>query len=336
MTRGAEDVARFLLRSSGLPAPARRAAPPLPSRITVEPIPACNLSCPLCPTGAGSTDLAKRPLSLRDFRKIVDPLPGLKQVFLYHWGEPFLNKEIFAIIAHARARGLETHIDSNLSFDRGDDFLRRIIDSGLSLLRVSLDGCSQRTYARYRVGGRFDWAFDNMRRLRELQKELKARSPRVLWKFIVNRHNEHEVARARALAKSIDVPVQFDPIILADDLPDQRLGGTVEQRAAAWLPRNARYVSSYYDAIPPRVPMRKGACPHPFQSAWIDSSGDVFPCCYASLQKHAFGNVLERPLREIWRSAPYRQARGFRARGEKPLDIICNRCPLYGPPRQGT
>ena len=43
-----------------------------PVKILFEPTNACNLSCPLCPTGNGSLNRATGQMRLDEFKKIID------------------------------------------------------------------------------------------------------------------------------------------------------------------------------------------------------------------------------------------------------------------------
>ena len=180
--------------------------PRSPRTIAIDPLARCNLACPLCPTGRGhQTSSGKGILSLALYCKILDQLPRLRTLRLLNWGEPLIHPQIDEIIAIAARRGITVHAHSHLSLKKDDAFFERLIDAGLAALWVSLDGASEQTYARYRVGGDFGLALANLERLARIRRRLGSKTPRIVWKFIVHRHNAHEVETARRMAREIGV-----------------------------------------------------------------------------------------------------------------------------------
>lgn len=72
-----------------------------PYVIYVDPSTVCNLRCPLCPGGNGNLDQRRQLLSFKKYERFIEPLRDyLYEIFLYNWGEPFLNPEIFDMIEH--------------------------------------------------------------------------------------------------------------------------------------------------------------------------------------------------------------------------------------------
>ena len=66
-----------------------------PYKIIVDPTNACNLGCPLCPTGLGKSERVKKVLGLEAFKKIIDQVKEFAiEVHLYNWGEPTLTKNL--------------------------------------------------------------------------------------------------------------------------------------------------------------------------------------------------------------------------------------------------
>src|SRR5262245_27051581 len=180
--------------------------PSSPRTVVIDPLARCNLACPLGPTGRGhTTSRGKGMLSLALYCKILDQLPKLHTVRLFNWGEPLLHPQIDEMISIAARRGISVHAHSHFSLKKDDAFFERLIDAGLHSIWVSIDGASEETYARYRVGGDFGLAFANLERLAKAKRRLGSKTPRIVWKFIVHRHNAHEVEVARRMAREIGV-----------------------------------------------------------------------------------------------------------------------------------
>ena len=309
-----------------------------PRSITIDPLSRCNLRCPLCPTGRGhNTSAGKGILTLPLYTKILDQLPKLRTLLLFNWGEPLLHPQIEEIIAIAHRRGIGVHAHSNLSLKKDDAFFERLIDSGLTSLWVSIDGASEETYARYRVGGDFGLAIANLERLVKARRRLASKTPRIVWKFIVHRHNEHEIDTARRMARKLGVEFTTAAIGLADDLVDYSIGESIEERRREWLPDSlaARAPGYRSDAAQTRTPIYEGRCTQLFESPVISAAGDVMPCRYATHPGNSFGNLERKPFDEIWNNAAYRYSRSLFVRplsARAKSDVrknLCTGCPNF-------
>jgi radical SAM protein with 4Fe4S-binding SPASM domain len=313
--------------------------PRSPRSITIDPLARCNLSCPLCPTGRGhNTSAGKGILTLALYCKILDQLPKLRTLLLFNWGEPLLHPQIDEIIAIAARRGITVHAHSNLSIKKDDAFFERLIDAGLTSLWASLDGASEETYSRYRIGGDFGLAFANLERLAATKRRLRSKTPRLIWKFIVNRHNAHEVDTARRMAREIGVEFTTATIGLGDDLVDYTIGESIEERRREWLPDDlaARGPSYRHDReAGASEPIHAGRCTQLFESPVISPAGDVMPCCYATHPGNSFGNLHHTSFDEIWNNDTYRYSRSLFVRPlsqQAHSDVkrnLCTGCPNF-------
>ena len=73
-----------------------------------------------------------------------------------------------------REAGINAHVSTNFSFTLSDDRLRSLLSCGLSHLSVCVDGLTQESYSKTRVGGRIELVLDNLRRLLQLRREMRA------------------------------------------------------------------------------------------------------------------------------------------------------------------
>ena len=137
----------------------------------MDPCGVCNLRCPLCPAGTSKLRPGRGEMPFEMFKAIADKLPKPKLMALYNWGEPFLNPHIFEMIRYAKGKSARVRIDTNFSFVKPDDFFYSIIETGLDFLVVSLDGASQETYSKYRIGGDFGLVTENIKKLLRFDKE---------------------------------------------------------------------------------------------------------------------------------------------------------------------
>ena len=85
---------------------------PLPVQLYLESTNRCNLKCRGCIHFKGPWEPA-RDISLDEMRRITDQLPDLERVVLHGIGEPLLNRQLPAMIAHLKSRSISVLINSN-------------------------------------------------------------------------------------------------------------------------------------------------------------------------------------------------------------------------------
>lgn len=304
-----------------------------PTKVTIETGNICNLRCPLCPTGTSETQVTKGFLTLENFKRIVDQIgPTAEVLDFFDWGEPFLNKDLLPMIRYAKSRypHLKIIVSSNLNIPRlTPQGAEEIVRSGLDRLILSIDGVTQEVYARYRVGGRVEQAFQTVRWLVEAKKKLGSETPALIWNYLVFRHNEHQVEAARAKAEEFGV--EFSVGLMRTDCGEEiflPLGERLK-RDGEWVPENPTY-SQY---TPERLGDRKQACTRPWTTVAINWDGDVVPCgSVYDCKRYNYGNVFEENFAQIWNSEPYRQARRALSDRAEGTQTVCETCKNNGFP----
>jgi radical SAM protein with 4Fe4S-binding SPASM domain len=299
-----------------------------PRILMVEPTNECNLRCPLCPTGAGTLKRPKGQMSFELYRGLLAELNGaLERIMLYNYGEPFLHPRILDMVTLAHQAEIHTRISTNgLVFFRArcaDD----LIASGLSYLRVSMDGATNETYATYRVGGQLERVLEGVRLLQQRKAELGRRRPVVELQFIAMRHNEHEIPAMRQIAQDLGTLLRVKTVGLGD--PNGR------PELQRWLPtqdslRRYREREGRFELAPSGRPGR--TCDHPWHRLAVNWDGQVTPCCYDRDGAHEFGNVAE-GMAAVWNGERLRSFRQAIRSSSPPL--ICRRCAvrLWNSPR---
>ena len=298
-----------------------------PYHLTIETGNFCTLHCPLCPTGQGKEGLPKGFLVSADLKKIIDEIGDYLLILeLYNWGEPLLNKGFFEMIRYARNKNIIVTTSSNLNvFD--DEMSRELIQSGLNLLMVSLDGASQETVETYQRGNNFAEVVGNIRRIVKEKRRLKSRKPLVQWKFFVTKYTEKEVLEAKRLAEEIGVNYIEFAKILCD--MSQRFFLDPEsqfENIKDWLPQNERY-SAYNNNSKSRKKALKNDCSSLWTRSVINWDGTIFPCCNVYEKKWGFGNALEEGFAKIWNNEDYQSSRKRIADGKTSVKrTICCIC----------
>jgi len=280
----------------------------MPFVLNIEPGNICNLKCPLCPTGLGEQGMAKGFMALDFFKQVFNQLKNsVAAVNLYSWGEPLLNKDLVGIIKYIKEadKAIRVVTSTNLN-TRDEKLLVELIDSGIDEIIVSCDGASKETYGKYRVGGDFDLVLRNLRFLAAKKGEL-AKGTRIVWNFLVFRHNEHEIEKARAMAK--EMGVEFRIGLMRTSMKDEILKPHKEaiERDKNWIPDNPEY--SAYDKTNYTAKKMIKSCRKPWQEISINWNGLVFSCCAVYGEKYNFGDAKAASIKAIWNNPKFVSAR---------------------------
>ncbi|MBM4035206.1 MAG: radical SAM protein [Planctomycetes bacterium] len=295
-----------------------------PYFLMIEPTNACNLRCPLCPTGRGTLGRPTAFLPLDSFRRCIAELGTcLIEVNVSNYGEPMLHKDLSAMIACAKAAGARVSIGSNGLF-LNDDAARQLVESGLDLIYISFDGVDQETYAKYRVGGSLQKVIEGVKALLAQRKALGRANPFVELQFLVMKHNESQLDAFRKLADELGAdrrvikPVSFnvadwdDPATrsaFAGFFPDDPRYQVYRREGDAWLWRR--------DGL--------AFCTAPWRSLTVLADGRIVPCCRDPRGHYAMGSVADGVLK-VWNGPRFRKFRKALAR-QRAQTAICRVCP---------
>ena len=250
---------------------------------------------------------------------MIEPLKDyLFQVFLYNWGEPFLNKDIYRIIHLNTSYNIGTVVSSNLNIPIDSD---KLIDCGLEHLVVSADGITQEVYEKYRVGGRIDFVFENLLNVIKTKRLKKSRFPYVEWQCLVTKWNEHQLDAIRKGALDLGVDeVRFCNI----NFYSAKDGSRAEDD---WLPQNPIFRMNSTKDVPSQGRMRK-PCFWLWRMAVINVNGGMVPCCLFDVPD--WGNIFKEPFISVWNNALFNEAR-MRSKGiemGRSNKLICDSCTI--------
>jgi len=279
----------------------------------------CNLFCPLCQMGLRQTVPRPNTMNLDNYSKIIEPLKDyLFQVFLYDWGEPFLNNSIYDIISYNTRNNIGSMVSSNLNIPIDAE---RLIESGLEYLIISGDGVTQDVYSTYRKGGDIEKVFANLNSLIEVKRKKNTRYPIIEWQCLVMKHNERHLRdiKRTVLQKGVD-RVRFANVNFYSTGDSTSL----EQK---WLPENRLYRS--FASERSRKRRERGIrkpCFFLWRTGVVNVNGGVTPCCLYDVPD--WGNALDESFMTVWNNPLYREAR-LRSQNNQALkkqNIICDTC----------
>ena len=282
----------------------------VPYHLVVDVSDICNLACPLCvqatdPKGRKRTTLVAA-LAQQAF-SAFDQLPI--RVELFNWGEPLLNPAFNAIVRLAGEQFLFTRTSSHLSLPRPLD-AEALIHSGLKSLVVSIDGASQETYERYRIGGELECTLANLRALVAAKRRLGAVFPIVEWQFLCLRYNVHEAERAHALAKEIGVDI-FRCGGARGLMAERNSAGDEANytASAAHLLDGDHHYSEYDAGGLRRNAWEREGCRWLWGKLAVHADGGVAPCWTSWRKGEDFGNLRNESLEALWSGETFLSAR---------------------------
>lgn len=265
-----------------------------PYLLQIEPICGCNLNCPLCPIGNSIMKRKRGLMKYEDYLKIMEKLEdNLISISFWNWGEPLLNKDIFKMISYAKEKKIHTIMNTN-GYYISRDSSKRLIESGLDEIKISIDGASKETYAIYRKNSDFDGVLGNIGFLIK-EKNAKRKKFRVTMQFIVMKHNQHEIERIKKLAKEIGV----------DFLSMKTVSAMMnQQKIEGFLPDKDEF-SRYYSTDYKIRPKEFKFCSLPWKIIVVNWDGTVTACCMDYDARYKLGNMLCEEIVDVWNGNDY-------------------------------
>jgi len=311
-----------------------------PIHIQLEPTSYCNLSCRTC----SYKDNVKNPrnLSFKDFKKIYDEIRPLK-LTLSGVGETFLNPEIFQMISYAKDSGTNVNTSSNGTVN--SKLAEKIVDSGLDLLKISIDSDNRETYKKVRDGDYFDDVIYGVKEVVRVKKERGALNPYVRFQFVIEAHNYTEIPGTIRLARELGVDAinfQILEVTGIEDRWEELIGDMTYDKLKELMEEgerlsgelgvltNLKQLSRKLPVLWEKYSSRKG-CPQqcilPWFSTYVDIDGNLRPCCSFGLTftEANMGNVLKDGIEKSWNSERYQKFRRSIKNASVPY-AICKTC----------
>lgn len=322
-----------------------------PPQIAFQPSAYCNSNCQLCPVGLKMTAPEKGFLKFDDFRLVLDSTKKyLMRIDFGDWGEPFLNPDIFDMIKYAESCKVMTAASTNLHWFKDRDDLKKIIDSGLSFLTISLHGVSQESYNAYQPGKSFEQAIEKTRHLVDLKKEFKKSEPIIDLVFAITKKNQHEVAKMPEFAKKLGVDTIIYPASLnlrfyIDNMtklteiarewaPDTNI--MLHDTSAFGKDRATRlYKAVLYKGSQTFIELDREKlsgrhyCIDPWRSLVVNWDGTVSLCCVDYI-KYIMGDTRSQTLIKIWNNENYQTVRKYLLdKLDNGFNFPCKKCIIY-------
>jgi MoaA/NifB/PqqE/SkfB family radical SAM enzyme len=207
------------------------------AKVYVEPTDHCNLDCVTCFRNAWQAAMGR--MSTDTFQRILDGLREFEPaptVYFGGIGEPLFHPRTAEWVAQAKTLGARTELITNgtlLSEKRS----QQLIDAGLDLLWVSIDGASPESYADVRLGAELPGVLENLARFRQMRKGSHFPTPEIGIAFVAMQRNIADLPKVLKLGRALGAKhfSVSNVLPVTEDLQSERLY-TRTLRAITYMP----------------------------------------------------------------------------------------------------
>lgn len=256
----------------------------------------CNLRCPFCPR---TQELLHRDLRdldgvlpLHTFIRLLDQMPWVESVELFHFGEPFMDRHFYRYVEECSKRSIYSVIASNLG-PANEKAVDRAFGAGLGYLVMDIDSLDPERYAAARVG----MTLERLRR----RVQYVLRHPRrpyccaqMIWLEGAEPYTAEDIARWADAPPPDDVHYKF--------------------------------FDSYHGAMADKGILRPtDLCRESFYGFAVLADGGVVPCVRDWAGESRMGNIADQSVVDIWNGEQFRRFREQMKSDQKPP--MCRKCP---------
>lgn len=298
-----EAVLMRKVRGGAIPAEEiAKHVPPFFLKIQIQTVSPCNASCTMCPWPS-TKDLPQGAMGDAVFTALVEQMQGrgVERVSLFLMNEPLLDRKLAARTSQVKRAmpysGTVIYTNGSLLDER---CVRGLAEAGLDELNISVNGFDRATYEKWMPGIDYDQVMTNLRRLADLQRRRQLGAMRARL-AVLDLPGARDGAAAFTAETGLDVSLR----------PTTNRAGSVDPQALG--------VHHELDDQPI-------ACQRPFVKAYVLYNGDMVLCNCDWRRTTILGNVMQRPLAELWHDARLTEIRKQHVRRAFAPDLLCTKC----------
>jgi len=239
----------------------------------------------------------------------------------------------FEMIRYARARHIWVRTVTNASLLHARDNYKKLIDSGVNEVQISIDGASSEVYEAIRRKGKFDLVTENCRRINAYCRTQNLKRTK-MW-TVVQQLNVDQLEQLVEYAAMVGfesqvfslqvLPWGSESVAARNRLANAesrleisrlegltRLGDSLGVHVAFW-----NTTEKFSNETPQQL------CPWPFERAYISSDLRTVPCSMIG-NPDFFELGPSLALKEVWEGEEYARFRRSHIEGNPPE--ICRKC----------
>ena len=335
------------------------------AKVYLEPTNTCNLGCRTC-----MRNVWDEPLGCMDgatFQRVLTGLAAFSpppDVFFGGFGEPLSHPRILDMLKQIKALGSRVELISN-GVLLTPEISQSLIQAGLDMLWISIDGACAESYADVRLGAELPQVIANLKHLRRLQVQSHRVLPDLGFAFVAMRRNIKDLPEVLRMGSRLGVThfsisnvLSHTGELAAEELYDRSMYAGAYQVSSGLphinFPRMdplgdtlvavEEVLSGRYKVSFAGVEMGASVNRCPFihkNSLSIRWDGAVSPClpllhthqCYLDkrlrvIKEYLSGNILDQDLPEIWRDPGYLALRERLRDFDFSPCTFCNSCEM--------
>ena len=174
------------------------------AKVYIEPTNRCNLECRTCMRNEWTEPLGQMDREtfgyILESLRVFSPLP---KVFLGGLGEPLAHPEIVEMVAEVKKLGAAVELITNGTL-LTREMSRKLIETGLDMLWVSLDGATPESYTDVRLGAALPQVIANLDGFREIRYGYPRR-PEMGVVFVAMKRNIADLPAVLKLGSTLGV-----------------------------------------------------------------------------------------------------------------------------------
>ncbi len=310
--------------------------PDFPIQLDFELNYSCNFQCPMCTWSSESTaGMGKETWFDFDvFKEVIDQgvKKGLKVIRMNYINEPLIRPELSKFIKYAREAGiLDIYFSTNGSL-LNERIARKLIESGLTRLQVSLDAISEEMYGTIRVSKfSLDQVTKNILKFIEIRDtEYKQELPTVRVNFVKTDQNKHELNDFIEFwkEKADGIGVQDLVNIMKPTIGEHKKGVKSFQCAQPFNHMAIRYnghilpCCTFFGAELPIAKLKSERKPDAYFSKKSNVGLEKSPLA----QARNSAKLVLRTVEETWKSSEMEFIRDIHRKGEYWKHPVCKKC----------
>ncbi len=266
----------------------------------------CNLKCPMCPISAESPKGKGKStwFDFEFFKELIDYSvdKGTKAIKLNYINEPLIRNDLIKFIDYAKKKGVLDIYFSTNGILLKDEISKKLINSGLTRIQISIDAVTQETYNKVRPGGDLKKILENIDNFLKIKKELKKTTPLVRVNFVKTEFNEFELEEFIKLWED-----KVDMIGIQEFIKPTKVTQKIISNKT--------------------IKKKNFKCSFPFKQLVINNERQVLPCCTFWGEELALQKIEKaEDLQNAWNSEKMRYIRKKHLSGEYKDIPQCKNC----------
>ncbi len=312
------------------------------AKLYIEPTNHCNIDCVTCMRNMW--DVPMGMMSEATFEQIAAGVEALERplaVTFMGIGEPLANPRTPQMIKRLKELGCTVEMVTNGTL-LNEKRSRRLIEAGLDVLWVSMDGATPESYADVRLGAHLPQVIENLKRFRQLRRPSHHPTPEIGLAFVAMKRNINDLPAVLELGKRLGVTrVSVSNLLphtadMVDEILYEKTLNSITYLPSPWL-RSLNLPKMDFNEITGEALLKaffsgynvtfagnnlggaNDVCTFIESGAMaIGWNGDVSPCpplvhthdgylqgYKRTSYQHIIGSIRERDLLDLWRDPEY-------------------------------